>query len=108
MKKISLNFSLLLSTNVNFVVVECVLGDSVGVVVTRFIDWEIEEYQDSLHKEGVYFFSKLFRMILGPKQPCLPYYLKFLTLFVVFIGGWLGYEIARFLLGDKFFFYIFL
>jgi hypothetical protein len=27
---------------------------------------------------------------------CLPYYLKFLTLFVVFIGGWLGYEVAGF------------
>ena len=34
---------------------------------------------------------------------CLPYYLKFLTLFVVFIGGWLGYEIARFVLGDGLF-----
>jgi len=27
---------------------------------------------------------------------CLPHYLKFLTLFVLFIGGWLGYEIAGF------------
>ena len=34
---------------------------------------------------------------------CLPYYLKFLTLFVVFIGGWLGYEIARFVMGDGLF-----
>ena len=32
---------------------------------------------------------------------CLPY-LKFLTLFVVFIGGWLAYGIARFVLDDKF------
>jgi len=38
-----------------------------------------------------------------PSIICLPYYLKFLTLFVVFIGGWLGYEIARFVLGDKLF-----
>lgn len=28
---------------------------------------------------------------------CLPCYLKFLTLFVVFIGSWLGYEIAGFI-----------
>jgi NADH-ubiquinone oxidoreductase chain 5 len=34
---------------------------------------------------------------------CLPYYLKFLTLFVVFLGGWLGYEIAGFVFGDKLF-----
>jgi len=34
---------------------------------------------------------------------CLPHYLKFLTLFVVFVGRWLGYEIARFVLGDKLF-----
>jgi len=33
----------------------------------------------------------------------IAYYLKFLTLFVVFIGGWLGYEIDRFVLGDKLF-----
>jgi hypothetical protein len=25
---------------------------------------------------------------------CLPYYLRFLTLFVVFVGGWLGYAVA--------------
>nr|WES82303.1 NADH dehydrogenase subunit 5 [Microcerotermes bouvieri] len=36
-----------------------------------------------------------------PSMICLPYYLSFLTLFVVFIGGWLGYEIAGFVLGDK-------
>jgi len=34
---------------------------------------------------------------------CLPYYLKFLTLFLVFLGGWLGYEIAGFVFGDKLF-----
>jgi NADH-ubiquinone oxidoreductase chain 5 len=31
-----------------------------------------------------------------PSVICLPYYLKFLTLFVVFVGGWLGYEISGF------------
>ena len=34
---------------------------------------------------------------------CLPYYLRFLTLFVVFLGDWLGYEIAGFVFGDKLF-----
>jgi len=34
---------------------------------------------------------------------CLPHYLRFLTLFVLLIGGWLGYEIAGFVLGDKLF-----
>nr|AQP30212.1 NADH dehydrogenase subunit 5 [Oriensubulitermes inanis] len=38
-----------------------------------------------------------------PSMICLPYYLKFLTLFVVFLGGWLGYEIAGFVFGDKLF-----
>nr|AQP29013.1 NADH dehydrogenase subunit 5 [Bulbitermes sp. D TB-2017] len=38
-----------------------------------------------------------------PSVICLPYYLKFLTLFVVFLGGWLGYEIAGFVFGDKLF-----
>nr|YP_009350241.1 NADH dehydrogenase subunit 5 [Bulbitermes makhamensis]AQP26641.1 NADH dehydrogenase subunit 5 [Bulbitermes makhamensis] len=38
-----------------------------------------------------------------PSVICLPYYLKFLTLFVVFLGGWLGYEIAGFIFGDKLF-----
>nr|WMY24307.1 NADH dehydrogenase subunit 5 [Nasutitermitinae sp.] len=38
-----------------------------------------------------------------PSVICLPYYLKFLTLFVVFMGGWLGYEIAGFVFGDKLF-----
>nr|APU93542.1 NADH dehydrogenase subunit 5 [Sphaerotermes sp. A TB-2017] len=35
-----------------------------------------------------------------PSVICLPYYLSFLTLFVVFIGGWLGYEMAGFVFGD--------
>nr|YP_009351372.1 NADH dehydrogenase subunit 5 [Foraminitermes rhinoceros]AQP29421.1 NADH dehydrogenase subunit 5 [Foraminitermes rhinoceros] len=38
-----------------------------------------------------------------PSVICLPYYLSFLTLFVVFIGGWLGYELAGFILGDSLF-----
>nr|WHM51648.1 NADH dehydrogenase subunit 5 [Cahuallitermes intermedius] len=38
-----------------------------------------------------------------PSVICLPYYLSFLTLFVVFIGGWLGYEIASFVMSDKLF-----
>nr|YP_009115118.1 NADH dehydrogenase subunit 5 [Neocapritermes taracua]AIZ68304.1 NADH dehydrogenase subunit 5 [Neocapritermes taracua] len=38
-----------------------------------------------------------------PSMICLPYYLKFLTLFVVFVGGWLGYEMAGFVLGDNLF-----
>nr|AQP29371.1 NADH dehydrogenase subunit 5 [Trinervitermes sp. IND2] len=38
-----------------------------------------------------------------PSMICLPYYLKFLTLFVVFLGGWLGYEVAGFVFGDKLF-----
>nr|WNH36508.1 NADH dehydrogenase subunit 5 [Nasutitermes nigritus] len=38
-----------------------------------------------------------------PSVICLPYYLKFLTLFVVFLGGWLGYEIAGFVFGDSLF-----
>nr|YP_009350397.1 NADH dehydrogenase subunit 5 [Crepititermes verruculosus]AQP26982.1 NADH dehydrogenase subunit 5 [Crepititermes verruculosus] len=36
-----------------------------------------------------------------PSVICLPYYLSFLTLFVVFVGGWLGYEIAGFVFGDS-------
>nr|AIY62069.1 NADH dehydrogenase subunit 5 [Cavitermes tuberosus]WHM51947.1 NADH dehydrogenase subunit 5 [Cavitermes tuberosus] len=35
-----------------------------------------------------------------PSVICLPYYLKFLTLFVVFVGGWLGYEVAVFSFSD--------
>jgi len=38
-----------------------------------------------------------------PSIICLPYHLRFLALFVEFIGGWLGYEIARFVLGDRLF-----
>nr|AQP28885.1 NADH dehydrogenase subunit 5 [Hospitalitermes hospitalis] len=38
-----------------------------------------------------------------PSMICLPYYLSFLTLFVVFLGGWLGYEIAGFIFGDSLF-----
>jgi len=33
----------------------------------------------------------------------LPYYLKFLTLFVLFIGGWVGYEMASFSFSDNLF-----
>jgi hypothetical protein len=33
---------------------------------------------------------------------CLPY-LKFVTLFVVFIGGWFGYEMAGFVFVDNLF-----
>jgi len=36
-----------------------------------------------------------------PSVICLPYYLKFLTLFVIFLGGWLGYIIAGFAFGDN-------
>nr|AIY61770.1 NADH dehydrogenase subunit 5 [Duplidentitermes sp. TB-2014] len=36
-----------------------------------------------------------------PSVICLPYYLKFLTLFVLFVGGWLGYEVAGFAFGDN-------
>ena len=38
-----------------------------------------------------------------PSVMCLSYYLKLLTLFVVFIGGLLGYEIARLFMGDGLF-----
>nr|URH17028.1 NADH dehydrogenase subunit 5 [Pericapritermes sp. H SH-2022a] len=38
-----------------------------------------------------------------PSVICLPYYLSFLTLFVVFLGGWLGYEVAGFTFGDNLF-----
>nr|YP_009351632.1 NADH dehydrogenase subunit 5 [Cephalotermes rectangularis]AQP30173.1 NADH dehydrogenase subunit 5 [Cephalotermes rectangularis] len=38
-----------------------------------------------------------------PSVICLPYYLSFLTLFVVFVGGWIGYEVAGFFFGDKLF-----
>nr|YP_009351437.1 NADH dehydrogenase subunit 5 [Termes comis]AQP29596.1 NADH dehydrogenase subunit 5 [Termes comis] len=35
-----------------------------------------------------------------PSVICLPYYLSFLTLFVVFVGGWFGYEVASFTFSD--------
>nr|WNL53751.1 NADH dehydrogenase subunit 5 [Nasutitermes sp. 1 MLW-2023a]WNL53764.1 NADH dehydrogenase subunit 5 [Nasutitermes sp. 1 MLW-2023a] len=38
-----------------------------------------------------------------PSVICLPYYLSFLTLFVVFLGAWLGYEVAGFMFGDSLF-----
>nr|QXT44356.1 NADH dehydrogenase subunit 5 [Aderitotermes cavator] len=38
-----------------------------------------------------------------PSMICLPYYLKFLTLFVLFMGGWLGYGMAGFSFGDNLF-----
>nr|YP_009351489.1 NADH dehydrogenase subunit 5 [Orthotermes depressifrons]AQP29726.1 NADH dehydrogenase subunit 5 [Orthotermes depressifrons] len=38
-----------------------------------------------------------------PSVICLPYYLKFLTLFVVFVGGWIGYSVAGFAFGDSLF-----
>jgi hypothetical protein len=34
---------------------------------------------------------------------CLPYYLKLLTLFVLFVGGWPGYEMAGFAFSDNLF-----
>nr|URH17054.1 NADH dehydrogenase subunit 5 [Pericapritermes sp. H SH-2022a] len=41
-----------------------------------------------------------------PSVICLPYYLSFLTLFVVFVGGWLGYEMSNFMFGDNLFSFI--
>ena len=38
-----------------------------------------------------------------PSIICLPYYLKFLTLLVLLLGGWLGYEIAGFSFSDNLF-----
>nr|QXT44174.1 NADH dehydrogenase subunit 5 [Adaiphrotermes sp. B JRA-2021a] len=38
-----------------------------------------------------------------PSMICLPYYLSFLTLFVLFLGGWLGYEMAGFSFSDNLF-----
>nr|WNL53881.1 NADH dehydrogenase subunit 5 [Microtermes sp.] len=38
-----------------------------------------------------------------PSVICLPYYLSFLTLLVVFLGGWIGYEVAGFAFGDVLF-----
>nr|AQP28268.1 NADH dehydrogenase subunit 5 [Anoplotermes group sp. Q TB-2017] len=39
----------------------------------------------------------------APSMVCLPYYLSFLTLFVLFLGGWIGYEVAGFSFGDSLF-----
>nr|QAX91110.1 NADH dehydrogenase subunit 5 [Parrhinotermes sp. C MW-2019] len=36
----------------------------------------------------------------SPSVICLPYYLKFLTLLVLLLGGWLGYSLASFSFGD--------
>nr|AQP27366.1 NADH dehydrogenase subunit 5 [Pericapritermes nitobei] len=41
-----------------------------------------------------------------PSMICLPYYLSFLTLFVIFLGGWLGYEMSNFTFGDNLFSFI--
>nr|QXI86598.1 NADH dehydrogenase subunit 5 [Astalotermes sp. D JRA-2021a] len=38
-----------------------------------------------------------------PSMICLPYYLKFLTLFVLFMGGWFGYVMAGFSFSDYLF-----
>nr|AQP27494.1 NADH dehydrogenase subunit 5 [Anoplotermes group sp. N TB-2017]AQP30121.1 NADH dehydrogenase subunit 5 [Anoplotermes group sp. N TB-2017] len=38
-----------------------------------------------------------------PSLICLPYYLSFLTLLVLFLGGWLGYEMAGFSFSDGLF-----
>jgi NADH-ubiquinone oxidoreductase chain 5 len=38
-----------------------------------------------------------------PSLICLPYYLRMLTLFVLFLGGWLGYEMASFAFSDNLF-----
>jgi NADH dehydrogenase subunit 5 C-terminus. len=39
-----------------------------------------------------------------PSVICLPYYLKFPTLLVVFIGGWIGYGLAGIVLGGSLFY----
>nr|AQP29952.1 NADH dehydrogenase subunit 5 [Ateuchotermes sp. C TB-2017]AQP29978.1 NADH dehydrogenase subunit 5 [Ateuchotermes sp. C TB-2017] len=38
-----------------------------------------------------------------PSMICLPYYLSFLTLFVLFLGGWIGYGMASFSFSDNLF-----
>nr|AQP30553.1 NADH dehydrogenase subunit 5 [Aderitotermes sp. 2 TB-2017] len=38
-----------------------------------------------------------------PSMICLPYYLSFLTLFVLFVGGWIGYGMAGFSFSDDLF-----
>ena len=47
--------------------------------------------------------SRMWLICPTPSINCLTYYVRFLTSFVVFIGGWLGYEIARFIFGDRLF-----
>jgi NADH-ubiquinone oxidoreductase chain 5 len=32
---------------------------------------------------------------------CLPFYLRFLVVFVSLLGGWVGYELSRFSLGNS-------
>nr|AQP28073.1 NADH dehydrogenase subunit 5 [Macrotermes sp. B TB-2017] len=38
-----------------------------------------------------------------PSVICLPYYLSFLALLVIILGGWVGYELASFVFGDGLF-----
>nr|WON65862.1 NADH dehydrogenase subunit 5 [Macrotermes subhyalinus] len=38
-----------------------------------------------------------------PSVICLPYYLSFLTLLVIILGGWVGYVLAGFIFGDNLF-----
>nr|YP_010987443.1 NADH dehydrogenase subunit 5 [Macrotermes herus]WON65875.1 NADH dehydrogenase subunit 5 [Macrotermes herus] len=38
-----------------------------------------------------------------PSVICLPYYLSFLTLLVIILGGWVGYGLAGFIFGDDLF-----
>nr|QXT44070.1 NADH dehydrogenase subunit 5 [Apicotermitinae gen. D sp. CAM075]QXT44369.1 NADH dehydrogenase subunit 5 [Apicotermitinae gen. D sp. CMRT020] len=38
-----------------------------------------------------------------PSMICLPYYLSFLTMFVLLVGGWLGYGMASFSFSDNLF-----
>jgi hypothetical protein len=56
---------------------------------------------------NVHFFSTFVPCILILSSSLfiqnLPYYLRFLTLFVVFLGGWLGYVIAGFVFSDNLF-----
>nr|URX54442.1 NADH dehydrogenase subunit 5 [Cryptotermes penaoru] len=36
-----------------------------------------------------------------PSMICVPFYLKFLAIFVSLLGGWIGYELSSFSLGDS-------
>nr|URX53571.1 NADH dehydrogenase subunit 5 [Procryptotermes corniceps] len=36
-----------------------------------------------------------------PHMICLPFYLKFMAIFVSLLGGWIGYELSKFNLGDS-------